>query len=131
MSEAKDNPRLAKDVLRQKEISIRHGAQVLRFLAGSLAAGVLVGVAVWFLQAPRDRDEIHFSFAGGLGLATFVVGCLLIRWLFPRPRPCCPQCGCDWLGESRNDQQTWLAWRHCPICGLAMSSDHDPPRDQG
>ena len=87
-----------------------------------LTAGVAVGVAVWFVQRPMDRDDVHVGLALGLGLATFLFGCLLCRGL-PKPSAECPQCGCDWNIESENDMQKWLTWHCCPGCGLKMIDD--------
>ena len=121
------NPNLATEVQRIKQAAIQRDARVRRALGPLAIAGVLVGVAVWFLADPRNRDEIHASAAIGLGLAVFFVGCLLCRMVYPIPTAECPQCGCDWNLESEHDLQKWLAWQCCPGCGLRMSDAAVPP----
>jgi hypothetical protein len=116
----------ATEVARIKAAAIGHGRRVGWSLAALLIAGVLVGTAVWFMADPRDRDNILAGAAMGLGLATFFLGGLLSRTVFPRPKAECPRCGCDWNIESGNDIQQWLNWHCCPGCGLKMSCDVVP-----
>lgn len=111
------------EVARIKRAAIEHRRRVNRTVVALLFAGVGVGVAVWFSQDAKDRDEIHGMAAIGLGLATFFFAGLLCRLVFPQPSTECPKCGCDWNAESENDVQKWLAWQCCPRCGLKMSSN--------
>jgi hypothetical protein len=130
MSAPEIDPKLAMEVARQKEMAIRHSARANWTLGALLLASIIVGLATWLSQEPRDRDEIHSGAALGLALTTFFLGGLLVRMLHPKPCTKCPQCGCDWNIESDNDQQKWLAWDHCPGCGLNMSGDiasHEKP----
>ena len=80
---------------------------------------MVTGLAVWFHEPARDRDETHFGLAAGSAGAIFCLVCLLGRGLHPKPAARCPQCGCDWNLESQNDAQTWLAWQRCPGCGMS------------
>ena len=123
MSRATTEPDFVAAAVRIKTATLQHDTRINRSLAALLIAGVAVGVGVWFLPRPIDRDELHFSLAAGLGLATFVFGGLVCRILFRRPRAECPKCGCDWNNESRNDIHAWLTWSYCPGCGLIMSND--------
>jgi len=114
----------------KKKMAVRHDARANRTLGALLVASVVVGLATWFSQEPKDRDDVHGGLALGLGLATLFFGGLLFRMLSPKPSATCPQCGCDWNVESDNDLQKWLTWGHCPSCGLNMSGDiasHEEP----
>jgi len=113
----------ASEVSRQKEAALQHVKGNHRFLAVSMLAGVVVGLAAWFSQRPADRDGLHLQFALALAAAVFFFACLLGRLLFPKPGAICPQCECDWNVESENNTQLWLAWRRCPGCGLDMCGD--------
>lgn len=119
-------PSLTTHAQQIKQAAINRDRRTRRLLVPLATAAVLVGVAVWFLADPRDRDEIHASAAIGLGLAVFFVGCLLGRMLDPLPAVECPQCGCDWNVESEYNLQKWLAWQNCPGCGLEMSREAPP-----
>jgi len=123
MSASEPDPELAAEVGRIKNAALEHHKQTIRTLAVAFIVGVAVGVAVWFLQRPMDRDEVHLGFAGALGVATFLLGGLLSRTLLPRPIAKCPRCGCDWNVESENSIQTWLTWYCCPGCGLPMNEE--------
>ena len=125
MSRPTTEPQLAGEVARIKRAALQYNTRINRSLAAVLIAGVVVGVGVWFLQRPIDRDEVHFSLAAGLGLAIFVLGGLVCRMMFRRPRAECPQCDCDWNNESENNIQTWLNWHCCPGCGLKMRAGAD------
>ena len=127
MSSSQVDPGLAAEVARIRKAAMQHHKRTIGTLGASLIAGVIVGIAVWFVQKPKDRDEVHFALAAGLALATFVLGGLLSRMLFPRPRAECPECGCDWNIASENDVQTWHTWHCCPGCGLRMSDEPDVP----
>lgn len=106
---------LAREVSRQKKMTIAHNARVNWTLGASSIAGVVVGVGAWFLPEPRDRDG---GLAFLLGVVTFTFAVLLCFFLFPRPAPKCPQCGYVWEKEGDRD---WLRWKCCPGCGLKMS----------
>jgi hypothetical protein len=111
---------LASEVARLKQTAIRDSARMAWVLGASLVAGVAVGLATWFVQEPRDRDDVHLSFALGLGLATFCLGGLFGRILFPRPKAQCPRCGYKWDASEGHD---WRTWNHCPGCGLKINED--------
>jgi hypothetical protein len=140
-------PQLAPEVARQKKMAIEHSARVLWTLGASLIAGVVVGVGVWFIQGPTDRDQevarrrdpfddfimhehqqrqqqqnraARVGLALGLSGATFFFGCLLCRSRFPKPTAKCPQCGDAWDQEGGDD---WLTWECCPRCGFKMRDD--------
>ena len=121
MNATKVDARLASQIALRKEQALRHSARVNWSLAALAAAGIFVGVITWFSQQPRDRDDLHGGLAMGLALATFVVGGLLFRLLLRRPSAKCPQCGCDWNEKTGNDLHQWLAWDHCPGCGIKMN----------
>jgi hypothetical protein len=121
---------LAAEIARIKSMAIQRCVRSNWTFGAALIAAVVIGVAVWFIQKPMDRDEIHVGLAVGLGLATLLFGSLLCRFLFPIPSAECPKCGCDWNIESENDMQKWLRWHSCPGCGLKMSDDtglHEKP----
>lgn len=123
MSAPETDEQFTIEVARIKRAAIDHSRRVSRSLVALLILGVVVGAAVWFIQDPRDRDDIHGGVAMGLGLAAFFFGGLLCRMVFPKPSAECPQCGCDWNIESENDMHKWLTWHCCPACGLKMSDD--------
>ena len=133
LSAPETDPLLATEVARIKRMTIEHNARVNWTIGALLIAGVVIGGAVWFIQRPRDRDDTHLGLALGLGGATFCIGCILCRMVFPKPSAECPQCGCDWNIESENDIQKWLTWHCCPGCGLKMRDDtgcHDMSRQK-
>jgi hypothetical protein len=115
------------EVARIKNTARQHQSRTIRTLGMLFIAGVVVATAVWFVQRPMDRDGVHFGLAAGLGLGNFVLGGLLWRMLFPRPRAECPECGYDWNKASRNDIETWLTWDRCPRCGLRMCDEEEMP----
>ena len=128
MSAPKTDPQLANEVAHQKEMAIRHCACLNWSLGASLIAGVLVGLGIWFMQKPMNRDEIMLGGVLALGLATFFIGGMLARILTPKPDTKCPQCGHDWRGSDPTDD--WLTWNCCPKCGLKMSDaigSHEKP----
>ena len=123
MSAPETDPQLTTEIARIKRMAIQRSARSnWTFVAASIAA-VVVGFAVWFIQRPMDRDDIHGGLALGSGLAILLFGSLLGRFLFPIPGAECPKCGCDWNIESENDMQKWLNWHSCPGCGMKMSDD--------
>ncbi len=110
------------EIVRLKQLAIRHGTRALWIMAGSFVLGIAVGVGTWFLQKPIDRDNDHFGLACGLSLATFLFALVLDRIVFPRPKFRCPSCGYDWeIGDDGGHE--WLTWRNCPGCGREMG-DH-------
>ena len=119
---------LASEVARLKEAAIRQEHRSFRALAALFIAGVVVGVAAWFIQPPKDRDDAHRGLCLGLGGAVFCLGCIGSRMLFPRKKTKCPQCGYDWQPDGGTDEM--LTWNCCPGCGLKMSDDtgcHEKP----
>ena len=125
MTQLHANHQVTRAVADQKQAAMQHAIRVKWTLAASLVAGTVVGFGAWFTSQPMDRDEVHAGLVLALAAATFFVGCLLGRLLFPRPAARCPRCGCDWNVESENDVHAWLAWRCCPRCGLSMNEDED------
>ena len=108
-------------VARLKEAHLRWGSRTAWAIGIWSIAGIVVGLGTWFSQKPMNRDEIMIGDVLGLGLATFFIGGMLTRILFPKPDIKWPQCGHDWKGSIPNDD--WLTWKCCPGCGLTMSDD--------
>jgi hypothetical protein len=123
MSTPEPDLRLATSVARIREAHLHWRSRLARAVGSWFFAGVIVGLTTWFLQRPIDRDAIMAGGVLSLGLAVFFFGGLLTRMLFPSPSARCPRCGCDWNAESSSDAPTWLAWEHCPGCGLRLSGD--------
>ena len=92
--------------------------------------GVVVGLGIWIIQKPMDRDSIMFGGVSAIGLGTFFFGGLFTRMALRKPDTFCPKCGHDWKlsGDGPNDMFTWNC---CPGCGLDMSDDignHEQPK---
>ena len=111
------DPQLVSEAARLKKLTVAHNARFNWHVGAAFIAGVVVGVGAWFLQRPMDRD---FGLDFGLGCTTSVFVILFCSFVFPRPSANCPQCGCAWGEEGRND---WLTWKCCPGCGLKMCDD--------
>lgn len=111
------------EVTRIKRMAIQRSKRVNWSCGILLLVALVVSIAAWFTQDPIDRDGAHLRLCLGLGFATFCLGGIFCRFLFPIPRAQCPQCGCDWNVESDNDMQKWLSWHSCPVCGLQMGYD--------
>ena len=75
--------------------TIRHSRHAAWVLGGAFLASAAIGLAIWFWEPARDRDNVHFGFAGGVGLTVFFLVGLGSRLLSPKPQAICPQCGCD------------------------------------
>ena len=114
------NRQSAGEVAELKAATIRHGRLTAWVLGGAFLACVGVGLALWFVEPARDRDNEHFGFAFGAAAMIFFLVALGGRFLFPKPDAVCPKCGCDWNAESDNDTQRWMSWSCCPGCGLNM-----------
>ena len=122
MSAPDNESQFAGEVARLRKMTIANDARVNWTLAVSLIAGVVVGIGVWFIQRPMDRDDVHFGLALGLGLATFMFGGGLVRIIRgPMPKAKCPQCERAW--EIPGDEPVWLTWNCCPGCGLKMNDE--------
>jgi len=116
------DPLLASEVARQKKIAAENRAENRArewILPASLIAGVVVGVGIWFIQEPMDRE---WSSTVCVGMIIFVLGVALHGVLFATPNAGkCPQCGYAW--DIQEDGRDWLTWKCCPGCGLKMSDD--------
>ena len=135
MNKEKANERLGRSEGRQyaeriaqlRAETIRHNRVTVWVLGLAFLAGAAIGLATWFWEPVRDRDNVHLGFAGGVGLMIFFLLCLGSRFLSPKPQAICPQCGCDWNAESDNNTQLWMDWRCCPGCGLDICGETESP----
>jgi hypothetical protein len=118
-------PTLTDEVDRIRQRAVIRVRRLNWVVGGSLLAGVVAAIVVWFLAIPMNRDANHFHASLAIGLATFFVGGMAGRIMIPRPPANCPECGCDWYRQSHNDMDAWLAWRNCPGCGLQLLRDPD------
>ena len=118
-----DSGQFVQSIAELRAEPIRHNRLTAWVLGGSFLAGAAVGIAIWFLEPARDRDNVHLGFAGGVGLMVFFLVGLGSRFLSPKPEAICPQCGCDWNAESDNNTQVWMDWRCCPGCGLDICGE--------
>jgi len=123
MSTPQIDPQLASEVAQIKRMTIQRNVRAKWQILFLFSAAAAAGLGTWFSAQPINRDDIHGGLAMGLGLATFLFGGLLCRFLYPIPDAECPQCGCDWNSESKNDIHKWLQWECCPGCGLKMTDD--------
>jgi hypothetical protein len=124
MNTTEHQQQFAGDVVRLRRAVRERAGRIRWMLSASLVGGLVAGLAVWFCQPVHDRDGDHLGFSLSLGALTFFLGGMLGCLLFPRPSANCPQCGCDWHAESENNTQVWLAWQHCPSCGLGMPGEN-------
>jgi hypothetical protein len=114
----------ASGVAVQKRLTLHYRARANWALGISIIAGVVVGVASWFIRYQRPMDSLDLECSIGFGAAAFFAGFMLFRMLFPRPNPTCPQCG--YAREvPRQRGQDWLTWKCCPGCGLKLTDDLD------
>ena len=122
MTSLETDAALTNEMARLKAVASQWNARSNWMLARSFVAAALVGLATWFLQDRRDRDDIHAGLALGLAGATFLFGALVARIRFLRPDIKCPQCGYDWdmCPEGKHD---WMTWEYCPGCGLKMCDE--------
>ena len=107
--------------------TIRHSRHAAWLLGAAFLASAAIGLAIWFWEPARDRDNVHFGFAGGAGLMVFFLICLGSRLFSQKPKAICPRCGCDWNAESDNNTQLWMDWRCCPGCGLDICGETESP----
>ena len=116
------DPELRTKVTRLKEVDLRYRIRANQSLAICLIPGVVVGVGIWFIQKPIDRDANMFWGVFALGFAIWFCGCMFTRMLFPKPDVKCPQCENDWTSSDEYPINL-LTWRCCPGCGLQMNDD--------
>jgi hypothetical protein len=112
-------PGIQTTVASPRSAYLRWRKRIAWSLGSWLMVGTVVGLGIWFAQAPRDRDEVHFGGAVAMAVSVFFIGCLLGRMFLPKPKARCPDCGYDWQGSDTTDD--WLAWKCCPGCGLKMN----------
>jgi hypothetical protein len=118
-----DDPILRTKVARLKEAHSRWNRRMVCALGIWLIAGAVAGVGTWFIQKPIDRDATMFGGALGVGVGTFLLGCLITRMILPRLDAKCPRCGHHWEGDQSSED--WRTWNCCPGCGLRMTDDKE------
>lgn len=109
----------ASGVALRRKLALQYRARANWALGISIIAGVVVGVASWFIRYQRPMDSLDVKCSIGFGAATFYAGLMLFRMLFPKPDATCPQCGYAWEVPGQRGQD-WLRWKCCPGCGLSM-----------
>jgi len=115
-------PEIRSKVARIIEAELRYRRRLGWTLGAWFVAGVVVGLATWFIQKPMDRDLTWFGAVGALGVGTFFFGGMLTRMLLRKPDTKCPQCGYDWKVKGESSENV-LTWEFCPGCGLKLSDD--------
>jgi hypothetical protein len=116
------DPRLSEEVARQKTLTLQWRARANWAFGASVIAGLIVGVASWFILYERPMDSLDVTCSVGFGGAATFVALLVFRMLFPKPAAKCPQCGYAWE-VPRQRGHDWTTWNACPGCGLKMTDD--------
>jgi len=113
---------LASRVALQKRRTLQYRARANWAFGASIIAGLVVGVASWFIRYERPMDSLDLKCSIGFGAATLFAGMILFQMLFPKPDATCPRCGYAWEipGQRGHD---WITWNACPGCGLKMTDD--------
>ena len=115
-------PRLTGEFARQKKLTLQWRARANWAFGASIIAGIVVGVASWFILYKRPMDSLDVKCSVGFGGAATFAALMLFRMLFPKPDAKCPQCRYAWE-VPRQRGHDWLTWKCCPGCGLKMNDD--------
>ena len=118
-------PRLTGEVARQKKLTLQWRARANWAFGASIIAGLVVGVASWFILYERPMDSLDVKCSVGFGGAATFVALLLFRMLSPKSAAKCPQCGYAWE-VPRQRGQDCLTWKCCPGCDLELTFCQTP-----